>query len=67
MLSDPSPNVDSVLAHDLMQVYQQRTREVYRVPYDPALVSGSEVPYAQLSRSTTDSWLRACAGMASAL
>ncbi|GAA1932290.1 hypothetical protein GCM10009737_37850 [Nocardioides lentus] len=67
VLSDPSPNVDSVLAHDLMQVYQQRTREVYRVPYDPALVSGSEVPYAQLSRSTTDSWLRACAGMASAL
>jgi MinD-like ATPase involved in chromosome partitioning or flagellar assembly len=67
VLSDPSPSVDATLAHDLMQVYEQRTREVYRVPYDPSLVSGSEVPYAQLSRGTRDSWLRACAGMASAL
>ncbi len=67
VLSDPSPNVDTTLAHDLMQVYEQRTREVFRVPYDASLVSGSEVPYAQLSRGTRDSWLRACAGMASAL
>jgi len=67
VLSDPSPKVDEALARDLTQVYEQRTRGVYRVPYDPALVSGSVVPYAQLSTDTRRSWLRACAAMATAL
>ncbi|WP_193614558.1 MinD/ParA family ATP-binding protein, partial [Nocardioides lijunqiniae] len=67
ILSDPSPQVDSKLAHDLVQVYEQRTRAVYRVPYDPVLVAGSVVPYAQLSEATKMSWLKACAGMAGAL
>ena len=67
VLSDPSPKVDDKLAADLVAVYEQRTRAVYRVPYDPALVSGSVVPYAQLSESTRKSWLAACAGMAGAL
>ncbi|MCD4526075.1 hypothetical protein [Nocardioides sp. cx-173] len=67
VLSDPSPQVDSKLAHDLVQVYEQRTRAVYRVPYDSALVAGSIVPYAQLSEATKMSWLKACAGMAAAL
>ena len=60
----PLAQVDAKLAHDLEQVYEQRTRAVYRVPYDPILVSGSVVPYAQLSEGTRESWLRACAGMA---
>ncbi|WKN46813.1 hypothetical protein [Nocardioides sp. Arc9.136] len=67
VLSDPSAQVDSKLAHDLVQVYEQRTRAVYRVPYDPALVSGSVVPYASLSHATRMQWLKACAGMAAAL
>ncbi len=67
VLSDPSATVDTKLAADLVDVYQQRTRGVYRVPYDPALVAGSVLPYAQLSQATRRSWLRACAGMASAL
>ena len=67
VLSDPSANVDTRLAHDLEQVYEQRTRAVFRVPYDPVLVSGSVVPYSQLSEGTRASWLRACAGMADAL
>jgi MinD-like ATPase involved in chromosome partitioning or flagellar assembly len=67
VLSDPSDRVDSRLASDLVQVYEQRTRGVYRVPYDPALVSGSVVPYHQLSEGTRRSWLRACAAMAEAL
>lgn len=67
VLSDPSPKLDHKLADDLVEVYRQRTREVYRVPYDPALVSGSVVPYGELSRATRYSWLRACAGMAEAL
>ncbi|WP_090855739.1 MinD/ParA family ATP-binding protein [Nocardioides lianchengensis] len=67
ILSDPSPQVDGKLAHDLVDVYQQRTRGVYRVPYDPALVAGSVVPYNQLSANTRRQWLKACAGMASAL
>jgi len=67
VLSDPSATVDAKLASDLVDVYQQRTRAVYRVPYDPALVAGSVVPYAQLSENTRMQWLKACAGMAAAL
>lgn len=67
VLSDPSANVDTKLAADLVEVYQQRTRDVYRVPYDPALVAGSVVPYGQLSANTRREWLKACAGMAGAL
>ncbi|WP_240341151.1 hypothetical protein, partial [Nocardioides sp. SYSU D00038] len=67
VLSDPSAQVDEKLAQDLVDVYEQRTRAVYRVPYDPALVAGSVVPYNQLSEGTRRSWLRACAGMAEAL
>ncbi|MDQ1104304.1 MinD-like ATPase involved in chromosome partitioning or flagellar assembly [Nocardioides zeae] len=67
VLSDPSPKVDEQLASDLVGVYEQRTRAVYRVPYDPVLVSGSVVPYARLSTATQRAWLRACAGMAEAL
>jgi hypothetical protein len=40
---------------------------VHRVPYDPALVSGSVVPYGLLSEATKRSWLSACAAMAQAL
>jgi MinD-like ATPase involved in chromosome partitioning or flagellar assembly len=67
VLSDPSPQVDHRLAKDLVDVYQQRTRGVFRVPYDSALVSGSVVPYHRLSKGTRRSWLRACAAMAAAL
>jgi MinD-like ATPase involved in chromosome partitioning or flagellar assembly len=67
VLSDPSPTVDRKLAEDLVDIYEQRTRGVYRVPYDPALVAGSVLPYNQLSQDTRMSWLRACAGMASAM
>lgn len=67
VLSDPSPKVDGRLAADLTQVYEQRTRGVYRVPYDAALVSGSVIPYSELSAETKRAWLRACAGMAAAL
>ena len=37
------------------------------MPYDPALVAGSVLPYSQLSEDTRPSWLRACAAMAAAL
>ena len=67
VLSDPSSHVDEQLAHDLTQVYEQRTKAVYRVPYDPVLVAGSVVPYAMLSEGTKAAWLRACAGMAALL
>jgi MinD-like ATPase involved in chromosome partitioning or flagellar assembly len=67
VLSDPSDKVDARLASDLVQVYEQRTRGVHRVPYDPALVSGSVVPYGRLSEGTKRSWLAACAAMARAL
>ena len=67
VLSDPSANVDAKLAADLVGVYEQRTRGVYRVPYDPVLVAGTTIPYGQLSKDSRRSWLRACAAMAEAL
>jgi len=67
VLSDPSQHVDQQLAHDLTQVYEQRTKHVYRVPYDPVLVAGSVVPYAQLSDATQMAWRKACAGMSGLL
>ena len=67
VLSDPSDRVDPGLARDLEDVYSQRTRSVHRVPFDPALVPGSVVPYGQLSTDTRRSRLSACAAMADAL
>ena len=67
VLSDPSDRVDADLVRDLVEVYGQRTRAVHRVPFDPALVSGSVLPYRDLSRDTTRAWLSVCASMATAL
>ena len=67
VVADPSPRVDEGLARDLVEVYEQRTRGVFRVPYDPALASGSAVPYQRLSPRTRRQWLTACAAMADAL
>jgi len=67
VLADPSANVDAQLAKDLVEVYEQRTRAVFRVPYDPGLVAGSVIQYGQLSEGTTAAWLKACAAMAAAL
>ncbi|WP_174524611.1 MinD/ParA family ATP-binding protein [Nocardioides jensenii] len=67
VLADPSPNVDAQLAKDLTDVYTQRTRAVFRIPYDPALVAGSVVQYDRLSEDTKAAWLKACAAMAESL
>ena len=50
-----------------MEIYGQRTRSVHRVPFDPALVSGSVVPYRDLSMATRRAWLSVCASVAAAL
>ncbi|WP_235738128.1 MinD/ParA family ATP-binding protein [Nocardioides alcanivorans] len=67
VLADPSPNVDAQLAKDLVEVYGKRTRGVFRIPYDPALVAGSVLHYDQLSEETRSAWLQACAEMSRAL
>ena len=67
VLSEPASHVDEQLAQDMVDVYEQRTKAVFRVPYDPALVSGSVVPYDQLSDATRMAWVRACATMAGQL
>lgn len=67
VLADPSPTVDAQLAKDLTEVYGHRTRAVFRIPYDPALVAGSVVQYGQLSEATRSAWLKACAAMAESL
>lgn len=67
VLADPSPTVDKQLADDLVDVYGKRTRAVFRIPYDPALVAGSVLRYDQLSDETRAAWLQACAEMARAL
>jgi MinD-like ATPase involved in chromosome partitioning or flagellar assembly len=67
VLSDPSDRVDPDLVRDLVDVYGQRTRGVHRVPFDPALVPGSVLPYGDLSRETRGAWLSVCAAMSTAL
>lgn len=67
VLADPDSRVDEQLASDLTEVYQQRTRAVFRIPYDPALVSGSVIQYSRFSEATRSAWLKACAAMAEAL
>ncbi len=67
VLSDPADRVDPDLVRDLVEVYGQRTRGVHRVPFDPALVPGSVVPYANLSTQTRRAWLGVCASIAAAL
>ena len=67
ILSEPSSHVDEQLARDLVDVYEQRTKAVFRVPYDPGLVSGSVVPYDRLTRRTRLAWMRACAAMSAQL
>jgi MinD-like ATPase involved in chromosome partitioning or flagellar assembly len=67
VLADPSDRVDEGLVRDLVEVYGQRTRGVYRVPFDPALVTGSVLPYRDLAKETRCAWLTACAAMATAL
>ncbi len=67
VLSEPSSHVDEQLAEDMVDVYEQRTKAVFRVPYDPALVSGSVIPYEQLTDATKKAWVRACAAMAGQL
>ncbi|MFS3129016.1 hypothetical protein ACLM5J_11490 [Nocardioides sp. Bht2] len=67
VLADPSPSVDEQLAKDLVDVYAKRTRAVFRIPYDAALVAGSVIQYGQLSPATQAAWLKACAEMSRAL
>lgn len=67
ILSDPAPKIDKELAGALTDAYASRSRAVCRVPFDPALVSGSVVDYARLSDRTREAWLRACATMAEAM
>lgn len=67
VLSDPAPKPDQGLLEEMERAYSSRTRQVCRVPYDPALVPGSIIPYDQLSSTTRRAWLRACAAMAEAL
>ena len=67
VLSEPSSHVDEQLARDMVDVYEQRTKAVFRVPYDPALVPGSVIPYEQLTSETRMAWVRACAAMAGQL
>ena len=66
LLSCPTPG-QSPLLDDLKRHFASRTRAVAVVPYDPALASGSAVPYARLSPRTRRQWLTACAAMADAV
>jgi MinD-like ATPase involved in chromosome partitioning or flagellar assembly len=67
VLSEPSSHVDEQLVQDMVDVYEQRTKAVFRVPYDPALVPGSVIPYEELTDATRMAWVRACAAMAGQL
>ena len=66
VLSDPSATSTPSSPTTWSRSTSSAPARVFRVPYDPALVAGSVVPYGQLSGGHPASWLRACAAMASA-
>ncbi|MFI1769051.1 MinD/ParA family protein [Streptomyces sp. NPDC020800] len=67
LLTEPSPDTDPALKRMIVNTFGARTRGVYQIPYDPALVDGGVVNYDWLSPATHRSWLFACAAMAQAI
>lgn len=63
----PSPHTDQTMRKTMRAIFGTRTRNVFQIPYDPALVDGGVVNYDRLSAATRRAWLYACAEMITAL
>ena len=67
VLSQPSPRRDAELAARLHDHFGRLTREVFEVPYDPALVAGGPIDHDALSDATRRAWLHVTAAVADGL
>jgi len=66
VLVSTTPRDDQGLV-ELEEHFQDRTRAVIRVPYDPALQGGGAISYEALSPTTHTAWLSVCAAIANGL
>jgi len=64
VLAAPALNSDPALAKRLHAHFDQLTRSVLHVPYDPALVGGGPIEFAALAPTTREAWLQVAASVA---
>ncbi len=67
VLSQPAPRRDAELGARLYDHFGRLTREVFEVPYDPALVTGGPIDHDALSDATRRAWLCVTAAVADGL
>ncbi|WP_335983176.1 hypothetical protein [Streptomyces sp. CA2R106] len=67
VLSEPASTYDPALRQTMLHAFGARTRGVYEIPFEPALVDGGVINYDRISPRTERAWLVACAAMAAAL
>ncbi|MCL2455793.1 MAG: chromosome partitioning protein [Micrococcales bacterium] len=67
ILSEPDRKVDKDLRARLREYFGTLTRTVVEVPFDPALVAGGPIEYADLAPDTREAWLQASAVVADEL
>ena len=67
LLASPAKRVDNKLSRRLHNHFQQLTRTVLDVPYDPSLVAGGPLNIDALAPQTREAWLRATASIAEGL
>jgi MinD-like ATPase involved in chromosome partitioning or flagellar assembly len=64
VLAAPALNSDPALAKRLHEHFDQLTRSVLHVPYDPALVGGGPIQFDALAPGTREAWLQVAASIA---
>lgn len=67
VLSEPASAYDPRLRATMLNAFGGRTRGVFPIPFEPALVDGGVINFDRISPRTERAWLFACAAMASAL
>lgn len=67
VVSEPASSYDPRLRDTMLHAFGARTRGVFLIPFEPALVDGGVIDFNRVSTHTERAWLTACAAMASAL
>lgn len=67
VLSEPASAYDPRLRATMLNIFSARTRGVFPIPFEPALVDGGVINFDRISPRTERAWLFACAAMASGL
>ncbi|WP_327072041.1 MinD/ParA family ATP-binding protein [Kitasatospora sp. NBC_01302] len=67
VLAEPAEKYDVKLKATMRSIFGSRTRGVFTIPFDPALVDGGVINYDRISPRSHRAWLYACAAMAGGL